>query len=381
MAPGRSLVARHALAIPHILDAVLGCVGAQSKRSVLALRRVCKTWNEAALADLASDVLFDGRCWLMTRPPSTAKGYTAYLIASVRLQRIFAGRPDLFDKVKHIRLSLDWHEDAAQFVQPASHILQTCSNLDSVLVLGDATMEAPLPKHISSGTRRICIRMPLTAEPQYSDRLQGLQSFQNLKHLHLVNCGFQAGPGEHVGQMLAPLGARLTILELDFGMLDDVTVQKVLRAALPHLQNLRKLTLRITHAVSFGILDQLPQSLLLLEVDGASDSLHSRLLRKLADPSFLPNLIRVPIVIQLPSHRESGHITKTMIHTVIRGLRQRSGVEDVESMKVSLYRLADDLTRQERRQLDKCEQEGAEWDWIGDKLYVSRPRKGSWKVS
>lgn len=355
--PTAATAARYALDIPHILDAVLEAGGDDDIRCLLHVcRLVCKRWDEACLARLAEEVSLNVNAGVGIDEPES-------YLRILHLDGILDSRPQLIAKIRHlslVNLSWTWEvcDKRALFVRKAVAILDQSQRLESLTFFAEEALDIALLRRIPQSVRCCRFKDPFGR----SDQVNLLEAVTSLPHLVHLSASFgfidsvtQTDPA-NLSRLLQPLCRRLISLELDFTNTFNEDVGKTLEQAEPYLRHLRRLTLKSEECYSRVMLDCLPQSLQLLEVQ-IKKEMWEQLLDRLADPRFLPNLIRLPVV-RVEPETDPVTITKAEIREALEGLRARGGVQDLDMDGASWYRLADDLAPEELERLEDCERDG-----------------------
>lgn len=315
------LTARHALAIPHILDAVLEYAANDSNHGLLAWRLVCKIWDEAALRQLFSSTRFN-------RFTQALESYSTETYATgqraLLLNDIMRRRPQLLALVRTIDISY------SSIPHASLSIIEMCTGLQclqAIMACPDQLVGAP--KTIT----RVALDVPKHGE-QRAAWVSLLGSLPQLAKLDIFEVDRPETP-EHLPPLLAAVQKTLITLWLRFIFSDDDHILRVMQAVAPYLGQLRYLNFQADAARSPQLLECLPPNLQRLSVFCTS-ALAKSIVRQLADPLFLPELISVPDVTVM---HWTGHkrLTDAEVRTVMAALQKRKCIRDIHSAGFKLY--------------------------------------------
>lgn len=336
------LTARNALAIPHILDLVVGYVAQDCLHRLLQpCRLVCKAWDEAALRHLVAS----NRIIITNAVCSTERCPREVCRSAISLQEIMRNRPWvlLFVKAVHLDNSAISGPPFIGYVGDTARILQQCRLLHSVRMGGTVRIPGGC---VPSTVRHLELLVPSNEQHflAWRDLLAGLPQ---LSHLG-VRYTRQSRTVDSLPALLAAVVKPLHAFDLMLAF--GVSAQAILDIR-PHVHQLRRLKMVTLAAVPIAFLDSLPHALEQLSL--RVESLAREVILRLADVAFLPGLALVPAL-----HSHDRPVSKTEVRAAIGGLSQRGTVRDMHTAGFKLYRLASDLSDSDRTRLQECEKEG-----------------------
>lgn len=333
--------AARTLAIPEILDLVIE--HAFTSPNALPLRAVNRLFKSVAETHLVSSVVSNEGS-LHSFPPWPSNG------SRYKLDSILSPNADLWRYVKIAYLN-----SRDKLVAFISHGNLTCltlgyaSILDAVVSLFKAT-----PFQLSNLCfLEIKLESPGESGCSRSDMQAFITSLNALRTLHVFlrgstfgECSLFTYQIDTLLQGVAPRIREFMLLPcyVDHGVVVD------LKSILQNFVNLRHFFLSIEqYESSEDITEAFPSYITELTVECTHDILR-RILERLADPTWLPLLRRVPYLQELGTDDDGEYVEglatmpPVLVRRAIAGLRKREGVKDVEDRKWTLLCLIDEDT-------------------------------------
>lgn len=346
-----SLTARHALAIPHILDLVIGYVARDCLHRLLQpCRLVCKAWDQAAMRQLFGSNRINISNIVCSSEVCLREGcYT-----DVPLDAIMRNRPWvlLFVKAVHLQFSAQAGSRLNGELGATSHILQQCKSLRSIRT-GGTFSKVPIGC-IPSTIRHLDFFVPSKEE----DVIPWKDLLARLPQLSHLGVRLESGSrtlGFLSGILAAPKRALVAIV-VDVAMGDPA---EIMAAITPHFRHLRRLELITLIELPIAFLDSLPRSLEQLRLP--MTTLVREVILRLADATFLPQLVIVPEIGWSFGSRNLP-VNKTEVQAAIAGLLQRGTVRDMHTAGFKLYWFASDLSSSDRARLQECAKKGTAFE-------------------
>lgn len=348
--------ARHALEIPHVLDLVLRFIAQDCLELVVdPCRLVCKGWDEASVRQLVGDQ----RVLITDAEHSARFAVRSQRPRELLLDGILQSRPWLLSTIKSAHLLAgDGACSAPLAVGVLFETLLQCSTLQSLSLGSD--LPVIRSDYIPSTTTRVAFCLS-RCEDEILAWLDVLLSLPQLSEL-CVRCGHGSPANQRLARLLAAMQGRLVNFQLWLFSSRDTEITKTMYSIEPLLQHFPRLTIVCLNAAPPMILDVLPSGL-------QDFALHATLLDRafilrLADPSFLPAIGRVPDLGRAPHPWEDLPVTKAEVRAAIEGLARRGTVRDMHTAGFTLYPFASDLSEGDRARMHACEVEGTAFEPI-----------------